>query len=108
MSKKANNPYLFENIQQFPLEIQKQMIAEVKAMIPNMTPPEQADMFDGAPSDIILDCLPSICSDAQVKVWRKYLPVGARDKAKKVLSYDAKVRVGLVKKEKRIRWTCLA
>jgi hypothetical protein len=90
---KTENPYFWDNYLQFPPAVQEQLIAEVKSLIPTLTVDEQADYFRGAQAEIILQFLKSLEWEAQVKIWKKYLPAGARDKAWKLISWEAKSRL---------------
>jgi|SRR6185369_10314700 len=85
--------FFWQNFQQHPPAVQENLLAEVKALIPTLTVDEQADTFRGAPTEIILQFLKSLEYEAQIKIWKKYLPAGARDKAWKLMSWEAKSRL---------------
>lgn len=99
----SKDPFFWKNLMQHPPEIQEQMLNEFAKLLPEMTWKESADVFCGAPKEIILHHLPGLVHEAQVRVWREYLPVGARGEAEVLLSPEARARL-----KPRGRKLCLA
>jgi hypothetical protein len=100
---KTQNPFMWENYNQHPPEVRIEMLVQIERLLPDLTVKEQADLFSGAPTNIILQFLPKLCDEAQEKVYREYLPVGGRGQAKGRLSEAVKLRLKLKK-----RFRCLA
>lgn len=101
MSEKT---YLWENFSQHPPQVQEVILGELELLLPHMTVKEQAQAFQGAPSEITLKYLPDLVWESQVRIWKEYLPVGARDAAFPLLKPEAKDKI----KPRRKRHLCLA
>lgn len=94
--------YSWANYKQSSPEAQEQILAEMDLdnSLPDMVWEEQGKTFKGAPKEVILKYLPKLADEAQVWVWRKALPVGARPEAMKLLSYEAKISLRLARRIK--------
>jgi hypothetical protein len=99
----TDKTYFWSNYAQHPPEVQEKVLEELELLLPNMTVREQAQTFQGAPVELTLKYLPELVWDAQVKIWKEYLPVGARDQAYRLLKPEAKAKV-----KPRRRIGCLA
>jgi hypothetical protein len=89
----TDKTYLWENFLQHPPQVQETILRELELLLPNMTVKEQAQTFQGAPVELTLKYLPELVWDAQVRIWKEYLPVGARDQAYRLLKPEAKAKV---------------
>jgi hypothetical protein len=99
----SDNLYFWDNWKQHPKGVQDELLVELELLLPNMTVREQAQTFQGAPVELTLKYLPELVWDAQVKIWKEYLPVEARDQAYRLLKPEAKAKV-----KPRRRIGCLA
>ena len=98
----TQNPFLWENYQQFPPDVQEQMLLEFAALLPELPWRQAADAFSGAPAEVILKHLKGLPTEAQVRIYRNYLPMKAYEEAKKLLTEEAKIALKL-----RSRVQCL-
>ena len=104
-AEKTNTFYTWGQYKAADDDTKKKILEELDLdkNLPLMTWKEQAELFKGCPPDVIALFIGKLCTEAQVKVYRDYLPVGARDKARPLLKYEARKKLGLVSKFK-----CLA
>lgn len=88
----------WQNYLQMTPEAQEQILSGILDSLPHLTARQQAAQFENAPGEVILYFMQFICLEAQIKVYRDYLPVGCRDAAKPLLSREAQIRLKLRKR----------
>jgi hypothetical protein len=98
--------YSWANYKQSSPEAQEQILTEMDLdnSLPDLPWRQQAIIFNGAPTAIILKYLPELAWESQVYVWKNCLAVGARDEAWPLLKPEAQNKI----KPRRGRSLCLA
>lgn len=96
----SDNIYFWDNFKTHPQGVQDELLAELELLLPNMTWKEQASTFQGAPAEVTLKYLKSLAWEAQVRIWKEFLPVSARPDAEKLLCREARIVLRLNKRSR--------